>query len=151
MASTKVAWLVQNSEKARALMAANKLRYGSLDTWLLFRLSGDRFWGSDRSNVSAGGFYDPWTDGPNGLVFSLLKLPASLYMGCEKPSSGLWAETPAAMFFGRSIPVVTVVSDQGAAHMGECCFSEGEAKVTLGSGAFLSCTTGFARKGKRGG
>lgn len=62
MACTKVAWLLNHDAKLRDLAAAGKLRYGCLDSWLLFRLLGKKYWGTDRSNLNAGGFYDPWTD-----------------------------------------------------------------------------------------
>ncbi len=79
-----------------------------------------------------------WTDGPNTLAFNLLKVPHSLFTLCDKPSSGFWGTTPRELFFDTEIPIMAVVSDQGAAHMGECCFREGDAKATLGSGSFLN-------------
>jgi glycerol kinase len=86
MACTKVAWLLQNDANLVKLLSEGRLRYGHLDTWLMFRLSGGAYWGTDRSNLNAGGFFDPWTDGPNNLVYQLLKIPPSLSTPCEKPS-----------------------------------------------------------------
>ncbi len=59
MACTKVAWLLHNDPKLVKLASEGQLRYGCLDTWLLFRLLGNTYWGTDRSNLNAGGFYDP--------------------------------------------------------------------------------------------
>lgn len=150
MAGTKVAWLLRNDPKLHTLAEQGKLRLVCLDSWLLNRLLGGAYWGTDRSNLNATGLYDPWTDGPNSLAFNLLKIPPSVYPRCEKPSACVWGSTPADMF-GRALPVLALVSDQGAACMGEACFGEGEAKVTLGSGSFVNVTTGYARDGKRGG
>jgi glycerol kinase len=149
-----------------------------LDSWLLHKLVGGP-WQTDRSNLSAAGFYDPWTDGPSSLVFSLLNVPPSLFTRCDKASSSLWGTTRKDLFGGTELPVLACVSDQGAAVVGECCFEPGEAKITLGrseccclfvclyvfffgrfvvsivylfiSGAFFSVTTGRANKGSRGG
>lgn len=150
MACTKVAWLFRNDPNLNRLASEGRLRYGGLDSWILFKLLGEKYWGTERSNWSAMGFYDPWTDGPSTLVYKLLGIPASVRTPFEKPSSGFWGEIPAEVF-GKALPLVTVVSDQGAAVAGEGCFNPGEAKITLGSGAFFNLTTGVGRDGKRGG
>lgn len=90
-------------------------------------------WQTDRSNLSAAGFYDPWTDGPSSLVFSLLNVPPTLFTRCDKASASHWGVTRKDLFSGIDpLPVLAVVSDQGAAVVGECCFEPGEAKITLG-------------------
>ena len=150
MASTRVCWLLRHDPKLLRLATEGKLQYGGLDSWLLFKLVGGP-WQTDRSNLSAAGFYDPWTDGPSSLVFSLLNVPPTLFTRCDKASASQWGTTRKELFGGAQIPVLAVVSDQGAAVAGECCFEAGEAKVTLGSGAFFSMTTGRALKGARGG
>ncbi len=150
MACTRVCWLLRNDKKLAQLATEGKLLYGGLDSWLLHKLI-DGPWQTDRSNLSAAGFYDPWTDGPSSLVFSLLSVPNTLFTRCDKASASHWGTTRKDLFGGAEIPLLTVVSDQGAAVAGECCFEAGEAKITMGSGAFFSVTTGRASKGSRGG
>ena len=149
MASTKVAWLLRNDPDLQSRAESGKLLYGGLDSWLLWRLVGGS-WRSDRSNTSAAGFYDPWTDGGSSLVFSLLSVPSTLFRAPTQASASTWGETPTALF-GKALPVLAVVSDQGAAVMGEGCFEAGDAKITLGSGAFFSLTTGKSKGDHRGG
>jgi glycerol kinase len=150
MASTRVCWLLRHEPKLLKLAVEGRLQYGGLDSWLLFKLVGGP-WQTDRSNLSAAGFYDPWTDGPSSLVFSLLNVPPTLFTRCDKASASQWGKTRKELFGGAELPVLAVVSDQGAAVAGECCFEAGEAKVTMGSGAFFSMTTGRSLKGARGG
>jgi glycerol kinase len=150
MASTKVAWLLRNDPNLLELAVKGELQYGGLDAWLLFKLVGGKL-RTDRSNLSAAGFYDPWTDGPSSIVFNLLDVPSTLFVGSEQPSASTWGTTNKHLFEGAELPVLAVVSDQGAAVMGEGCFDVGEGKITLGSGAFFSMTTGVSTKEKRGG
>ncbi len=130
MACTRVAWLLRNDARLMQLAREGRLLYGGLDSWLLHKLVGGP-WQTDRSNLSAAGFYDPWTDGPSSLVFSLLGVPPTLFTRCDKASASLWGTTRKELF-QEQIPVLAVVSDQGAAVVGECCFEIGDAKITMG-------------------
>ena len=126
----------------RARAERGELAFGTVDSFLAWRLTGGRVHATDVSNASRTLLFDigrlAWDDELLGHVgVPRAVLPAVV------PTSGVVGETDASIF-GRPIPIAALAGDQGAATFGQCCFTPGEAKVTYGTGAFLLLNVGDA-------
>ncbi len=137
---TKVAWILENVEGARRLAEQGRLAFGTIDTYLLWRLTGGALHATDISNASrtmlfnlASGAWDP-------VLLDRLHIPPAV-LPAVGPSSGILGAT-AAEVFGAPIPLAGVAGDQQAALFGQSCFSPGMAKNTYGTGCFLLLNTG---------
>lgn len=140
---TKAAWLLDNVDGARARANAGDLAFGTVDTYLIWRLTGGRVHATDMTNasrtllyplnVSAGTSWSP-------SMLDMLNVPGSL-LPEVKPSSAGFGETDPAMF-GRAIPILSAIGDQQAALVGQSCLAPQTAKITYGTGAFLVANTG---------
>ena len=138
--ASKIKWLLDNVDGARERAEAGDLIFGTVDTWLIWVLTGGKVHATDVTNASRTmlfniheGTWDPW-------LLDLFTVPASM-MPEVKPSSGLFGETHyQGIPFG--IPITGVAGDQQAALFGQCCFEAGEAKNTYGTGCFLLMHTG---------
>jgi len=143
---TKIGWVLDNVTGARARAEAGELAFGTVDTFLLWRLTGGKVHATDVTNASrtllcrlglgAGG-------GWSARMGEILNVPASLLPEI-KPSAANYGETDAALF-GRAIAICSVLGDQQSALVGQGCLSQGQAKVTFGTGAFLVANTGKVR------
>jgi len=124
----------------RARAGAGELAFGTVDTFLLWRLTGGRVHATDVSNASRTLLVDihrlAWDDELLGLV----EVPRSV-LPEVRPTSGVLGETDPSLF-GRAIPIAAVAGDQHAATFGQACFEPGQAKNTYGTGAFLLLNTG---------
>ncbi|MEX0800438.1 MAG: glycerol kinase GlpK [Dehalococcoidia bacterium] len=136
---TKVKWLLDNVPGARERAAAAELMFGTVDAWLLYRLTGAHQ--TDYTNASRTLLYDIYQRRWDGELLAALDVPPSL-LPEVRPSSGVFGETAA---LGGSIPVAGVAGDQQAALFGQACFAPGMAKNTLGTGAFLLMNVGEER------
>jgi glycerol kinase len=116
------------------------LAFGTVDTFLVSRLTGGRVHATDVSNASRTLMFDLRTGSWNDDLVRLMGVPPAV-LPEVRPSSAVWAETDAE-WFGRQIPIAGVAGDQQAATFGQACFSPGEAKNTYGTGAFLLLNTG---------
>ena len=116
------------------------LAFGTVDSFLVWRLTGGRTHATDVSNASRTLLFDihslTWDD----ELLRLIDVPRAL-LPDVRPSSGVWAETDPSLF-GRPIPIAGVCGDQQAATFGEACFTPGQAKNTYGTGAFLLANAG---------
>ncbi len=138
--ASKIKWLLDNVEGARERAEAGELIFGTVDTWLVWVLTGGKVHATDVTNASRTmlfniheGCWDPW-------LLDLFGVPASM-MPEVKPSSGIFGKTN---YLGvpAGIPIAGVAGDQQAALFGQCCFEAGEAKNTYGTGCFLLMHTG---------
>jgi glycerol kinase len=138
--ATKLRWLLDNVPGARAQAEAGELAFGTVESWLLWRLSGGRLHLTDAANASRTMLYNirelRWDD----ELLRELDLPASL-LPQVRPSSETYGET-APSIFGRAIPLAGAAGDQQAALFGQACFASGMAKNTYGTGSFLLMNTG---------
>lgn len=138
--ATKIAWLLDHDASLRARAEAGELRFGTVDSWLLWHLSGGRRHITDYANASRTMLYDihalAWSD----ELLSDLDIPRAL-MPDVVPNSAVYGET-AADLFGAPIPIAGAAGDQQAALFGQACFTVGEAKNTYGTGSFLLLQTG---------
>jgi glycerol kinase len=138
---TKVKWILDNVEGAREKAEQGKLLFGTMDTWLIWKLSGGKAHVTDYSNASRTLMYNihelKWDD----ELLEILNVPKSM-LPEVRPSSEVYANTVAYHFFGKEIPIAGVAGDQQAALFGQACFSEGMAKNTYGTGCFMLMNTG---------
>ncbi|MCM3568719.1 glycerol kinase GlpK [Neobacillus mesonae] len=138
---TKIKWILDNVEGAREKADAGKLLFGTIDTWLIWKLSGGRAHVTDYSNASRTLMYNihelKWDD----ELLNILTVPKSM-LPDVRPSSEIYAKTVDYHFFGQEVPVAGVAGDQQAALFGQACFEQGMAKNTYGTGCFMLMNTG---------
>jgi glycerol kinase len=137
--ATKAQWLLENVEGARDKAEAGELAFGTVDSWLIYKLTGGRKHVTDATNASRTmlfGLQGAWDD----ELLDVFDIPASM-MPEVVDSSGVVAETDPALF-GAPIAIAGIAGDQQAALFGQACFREGEAKNTYGTGSFLLLHTG---------
>jgi len=137
---TKVAWMLENVEDARTRAKAGDLAFGTVDTWLVNRLSGGKAYVTDVSNASRTLMYDIRKQKWDDEILKKLRVPDSL-LPEVKSSSEVYAETDPDLF-GAPIPISGDAGDQQAALFGQACFKPGMMKNTYGTGCFLLMNTG---------
>ena len=140
---TKLRWILDNVKGAREDAAAGKLLFGTIDTWLVWNLTGGRVHATDVSNASRTMLFDIGALRWDGDILRELDIPASM-LPEVRPSSGDFGESDAALF-GASIPIRGVAGDQQSALFGQACFEAGDAKNTYGTGCFMLMNTGTRR------
>ena len=137
--ATKIKWILDNVDGARALAEAGKLCFGTVDSWLIWKLTGGKVHATDYSNASRTMLYNiknlKWDD----ELLTLFDIPESI-LPQVMPSSGIFGYT-AKEILGVELPIGGVAGDQQAALFGQCCFNAGEMKNTYGTGAFLLMNT----------
>jgi glycerol kinase len=135
---TKVAWLLENVPDARRRAERGELAAGTIDTWLIWNLTGGRVHATDVSNASRTLLFNIRTLQWDEEILRYFDIPASL-LPEVKASSGVLGET---MLWGGSLPIAGVAGDQQASLFGHQCFKRGGAKNTYGTGLFLLMNTG---------
>jgi glycerol kinase len=139
---TKIRWILDHVEGARARAEAGGLAFGTVDAWLVWNLTGGRVHATDPSNASRTLLFNIHTGEWDEELLGILRIPRSM-MPEVRPSSGILAETSTPLFDGR-IPIAGVAGDQQAALFGQACFAPGLAKNTYGTGCFMLQNTGRA-------
>lgn len=138
--ATKIKWILDNVEGARERAERGELAFGTVDSWLIWKLTGGRVHATDYSNASRTMLYNikelAWDD----ELLSLFTIPRSM-LPEVKPSSTVYGYTDESVIGGR-VAIGGVAGDQQAALFGQCCFSEGELENTYGTGGFLLMNTG---------
>ncbi|KAM5335512.1 glycerol kinase 5 isoform 2-T2 [Glossophaga mutica] len=114
--------------------------FGTVDTWLLHKLTKGSEFATDFSNASTTGLFDPYEMCWNGPITSLLSIPLSLLPPVRDTSFNFGSVDEE--IFGVPIPIMALVADQQSAMFGECCFQTGDVKLTMGTGTFLDINTG---------
>jgi glycerol kinase len=138
--ATKLRWLLDNVPGARARAEAGELAFGTVESWLLWRLSGGKLHLTDASNAARTLLYNIHERCWDDELLRLLDLPASL-LPEVRSNSERYGETDPRVF-GRAIPLTGAAGDQQAALFGQACFEPGRAKNTYGTGSFLLMNTG---------
>lgn len=138
--ATKLRWLLDNVPGVRAQAEAGELAFGTVDSWLIWQLTGGKVHVTDVSNASRTMLFNVHDNAWDVELLHSLKIPASL-MPKVQPSSSHFADTDAALL-GGSLPVGGVAGDQQSALFGQACFEAGMAKNTYGTGCFLLMHTG---------
>jgi glycerol kinase len=137
---TKLRWLLDQVPGARLAAARGELAFGTIDSWLLWRLTGGRVHATDVSNASRTMLYDIRHNRWDETLLAALHVPASV-LPQVRPSSHVHGECDAPLL-GAPIPIAGIAGDQQAALFGQACFSEGLAKNTYGTGCFMLMHTG---------
>lgn len=138
--ATKIKWILENVNGAKELAAKGNLLFGTIDTWLIWNLTGGQVHATDYSNASRTMLYNIHTLTWDSEILDLLEIPANI-LPKVVPSSGILGHTLPSLL-GSSIPIAGVAGDQQAALFGQACFSPGTAKNTYGTGCFLLMNTG---------
>ncbi|WP_043933712.1 glycerol kinase GlpK [Bacillus sp. EB01] len=138
---TKVKWILDHVQGAREKSKAGKLLFGTIDTWLIWKLSGGKAHVTDYSNASRTLLYNIYDLKWDAELLSILGIPESM-LPEVRPSSEIYANTAAHHFFGQEVPIAAAAGDQQAALFGQACFEEGMAKNTYGTGCFMLMNTG---------
>ena len=137
---TKVNWILDNVKGARALAEKGQLAFGTIDTWLLWNLTGGTVHATDHSNASRTLLFNIHKLEWDKKLLKELAVPASLLPEVRN-SSGTFGQT-APQLFGASIAIAGIAGDQQAALFGQACFDKGMAKNTYGTGCFMLMNTG---------
>ncbi|XP_067157967.1 putative glycerol kinase 5 isoform X1 [Apteryx mantelli] len=139
-ASLKLSWVFKNIHEAEEAAKKNNCCFGTIDTWLLYRLTKGSVYATDYSNASSTGIFEPFTKCWNPTLSRLLSIPMSIYPPVKDTSFNFGSSD--SEIFGVPIPILALVADQQAAMFGECCFHPGDVKLTMGTGAFWNVNTG---------
>ena len=139
---TKLEWLLDHVPGARARAEAGELAFGTIDSWLVWNLTGGRVHATDASNASRTLLLDLHTQDWDDELLELLRIPRAV-LPDVLPSSGVIAETESSLF-GAALPIAGIAGDQQAATFGQACFAPGMAKNTYGTGCFMLMNTGAA-------
>jgi glycerol kinase len=137
---TKLRWLLDHVPNAHVLAAHGELAFGTIDTWLLWKLTGGRVHATDVSNASRTMLFDIRHNTWDHELLKALHIPDSVLPRVH-PSSFVFGETDAALF-GAPIAIAGVAGDQQSALFGQACFKAGLAKNTYGTGCFMLMHTG---------
>lgn len=138
--ASKIAWILENIDGARELANENKLLFGTIDTWLIYNLTGGKVHVTDYTNASRTMLYDIKNLCWDEELLEYFKIPLQM-LPEVKPSSCIYGYCQEE-FLGARIPVCGAAGDQQAALFGQCCYDLGEAKNTYGTGCFLLMNTG---------
>ena len=137
---TKLQWILDNVPGARERAEKGELAFGTVDTWLAWKLSGQRLHVTDPSNASRTLLFNIRTKKWDEELLGLLRIPPSLLPTVE-PSSKVYGET-AADVLGKAIPIAGIAGDQQSALFAQMCLDPGMAKNTYGTGCFMLMNTG---------
>jgi len=137
---SKIKWLLDNVPGARKRAEAGKLLFGTIDTWLIWKLTGGRVHVTDQTNASRTMIYNIHSLQWDTELLKLLDIPACI-LPEVKPSSHVYGKTEFELY-GGEIPISGAAGDQQCALFGQCCFTPGEMKNTYGTGCFLLMNTG---------
>jgi glycerol kinase len=141
---SKIAWLLEGDASLRARAEAGEIAFGTIDSWLIHRLTGGRVHATDPTNASRTLVYDIHERRWDPELLAILGVPASV-LPEVRPSAGRFGETVAHDGVPAGLPITCVAGDQQAALFGQGCFEPGMAKNTYGTGAFLVLNTGTRR------
>ncbi|MFC0562279.1 glycerol kinase GlpK [Halalkalibacter alkalisediminis] len=138
---TKVKWILDHVEGAREKAEQGDLLFGTVDTWLIWKLSGGKAHVTDYSNASRTLMYNIYDLKWDDELLKMLDVPKQM-LPEVRPSSEIYATTVDYHFFGQNVPIAGAAGDQQAALFGQACFEEGMAKNTYGTGCFMLMNTG---------
>ena len=138
---TKIRWLLDHVSGARARAERGELAFGTVDTWLLWRLTGGRVHATEPSNASRTLCFDIEKLAWDGELAAALGVPMAL-LPDVRPSAGIFGETAGGGLLPAGIPITGIAGDQQAALFGQNCLEPGTAKNTYGTGCFLLVNTG---------
>ncbi|MBR5796603.1 MAG: glycerol kinase GlpK, partial [Phascolarctobacterium sp.] len=137
---TKLKWILDNVDNARERAEAGELLFGTIDTWIIWKLTHGKVHVTDYSNASRTMLFNIHTLEWDEEILKILDIPRQM-LPEVKPSSYLYGHTEARIF-GEEVPIAGAAGDQQCALFGQTCFAPGEAKNTYGTGGFMLMNTG---------
>ncbi|SPF79549.1 glycerol kinase GlpK [Pseudoprimorskyibacter insulae] len=140
--ATKLRWLLDHVDGARDKAAAGQLAFGTVDTWLIWNLTGGRAHVTDATNAARTMLYDIRKGRWSRTISDLLEIPMTVLPKVQDCAGDFGTTDPA--LFGGAIPILGVAGDQQAATVGQACFAPGMMKSTYGTGCFALLNTGEA-------
>jgi len=138
---TKIKWLLDNVDGARARAEKGELRFGTIDSWLIWKLTGGETHVTDYTNASRTMVYNIFDLEWDQEMLDILEIPESM-LPEVKQSSEVYGKTADYHFFGQNVPIAGIAGDQQAATFGQVCYEQGMAKNTYGTGCFMLMNTG---------
>ncbi|MCB1510242.1 MAG: glycerol kinase GlpK, partial [Hyphomicrobiaceae bacterium] len=145
--ATKIAWLLDHVPGARTAAEAGDLAFGTIDTFLLWRLTGGKIHATDATNASRTMLYDIGAGAWSDEMLDLFRVPPAL-LPEVRDCAAEFGQTDAGLF-GTAIPIRGIAGDQQAATIGQACFAPGMMKATYGTGCFAVLNTGAQRVASR--
>ncbi len=141
--ATKIKWIMDNVPKVKELMKENRVLFGTIDTWLIYKLTNGKVHATDYTNASRTMLFNINTLKWDEDILKILDIPKNI-LPEVKESSAFYGYAEQLSPFGalHKIPITGVAGDQQASLFGHCCFSKGEAKNTYGTGCFMLMNTG---------
>lgn len=143
--ATKIMWLLENVPGARERAEKGELMFGTIDTWILYKLTNGHKHATDYSNASRTMLFNIHTLDWDDELLTLFNIPRQL-LPEVKPSSGKFGYTQDFGFYGIKVPITGIAGDQHAALFGQTAFEPGNVKNTYGTGAFIMLNTGTTPK-----
>ena len=137
---TKIKWILENIPKAKQLMNRNQLLFGTIDSFLIWRLTKGKVHATDATNASRTMIYNISSNKWDEAILKLLKINKNILPKVKDCADDYGQTHPSIT--KKSIPINGVVGDQQAATIGQCCFEPGSLKSTYGTGAFVLLNTG---------
>jgi glycerol kinase len=142
---TKITWLMQNNPTVAAEVKAGRALFGTIDTFLLYKLTSGSVYATEPSNASRTLCFDIERREFDSELLQIIQLPSRDALPEVRDSAGVFGKTKGVDFLPDGIAIAGVLGDQQAALAGQTCFEVGEAKCTYGTGAFLLLNTGSER------
>jgi len=139
--ATKIKWILDHVPGAREKANQGQLLFGTIDTWLVYKLSGDKLHITDYTNASRTLLYNIHELKWDESLCQILDIPMSMLPEVHQ-SSSLYGYTAPHHFFGKKVPISGIAGDQQAALFGQTCFEKGMVKNTYGTGCFMLMNTG---------
>lgn len=141
-AATKIKWILDHVPGSREKAEKGDLMFGTIDTWLLWNLTGRRVHATDVTNASRTMLFNIHKLEWDQDILDLLDIPKAM-LPEVKPSSAIYGYTGDFHFYGVQIPIAGIAGDQQAALFGQCAYEKGSIKNTYGTGAFIVMNTGL--------
>lgn len=139
-ATMRLHWMLKNDPLVHQKAMDGTLLFGTIDTWLIWKLSLGKLHVTDFSNGSSTGIFDPYMMSWSAFFCSILNFPITIFPSLIE-TSGFILDVDESIF-GGSFPIHALVADQQSAVFGQCCFEEGDINCTLGTGTFIDINTG---------
>lgn len=148
--ATKLGWMLDNVAGLRGRAAASEIAFGTIDSWLIWNLTGRRVHATDYSNASRTQLYNIHELKWDEELLALFDVPRAM-LPSVSPSAHIYGYTDPEIFFGARVPISGVAGDQHAALFGQACYGPGLAKNTYGTGSFVMLNTGLEAVESRSG
>jgi len=136
----RLAWFLQKHPEVKQQAIKGEVCFATLDTWVMWKLTGGETYATEYSNASSTALYDPFVLSWSSFVCGLLDIPMKIFPPVLDTNADFGSCVKE--LFGAEIPIRCAAGDQQAAMFGQCCFDEGDVKLTMGTGAFLDMNVG---------